>query len=46
MSQEFSGINDFLAYVIDKDKEEKLMKEKLKSSPKWAFMSDLQLINL
>ena len=31
---EFSGINDFLTYIIDKDKEEKLVKEKLKSSSK------------
>ena len=25
---EFSGINDFLGYIIQKDKEEKLLKEK------------------
>eukprot|EP00092_Neocalanus_flemingeri_P021663 GFUD01023500.1.p1 GENE.GFUD01023500.1~~GFUD01023500.1.p1 ORF type:complete len:203 (+),score=72.38 GFUD01023500.1:70-609(+) len=31
---EFSGINDFLTYIIEKDKEEKLIKEKLKSSSK------------
>ena len=31
---EFSGINDFLTYIIDKDKEEKLEKEKFKSSSK------------
>jgi len=32
---EFSGINDFLTYIIQKDKEEKLIKEeKLKSSSK------------
>eukprot|EP00092_Neocalanus_flemingeri_P021664 GFUD01023501.1.p1 GENE.GFUD01023501.1~~GFUD01023501.1.p1 ORF type:complete len:129 (-),score=43.25 GFUD01023501.1:139-525(-) len=29
---EFSGINDFLTYIIEKDKEDKLLKEKLKSS--------------
>jgi len=29
---EFSGINDFLTYIIEKDKEEKIMKEQLKSS--------------
>ena len=27
---EFSGINDFLSYIIAKDKEEKLLKDKLK----------------
>jgi len=31
---EFSGINDFLSYIIEKDKEEKIIKEKLKSSSK------------
>ena len=25
---EFSGINDFLSYIIQKDKEEKILKEK------------------
>merc|ERR1740137_310522 len=28
---EFSGINDFLTYIIEKDKEEKTLKERLKS---------------
>ena len=31
---EFSGINDFLSYIIEKDKEEKILKESLKSSSK------------
>ena len=31
---EFSGSNDFLTYIIEKDKEEKIIKEQLKSSPK------------
>merc|ERR1719483_90709 len=31
---EFSGINDFLTYIIEKDKEEKIIKEQLKSSSK------------
>ena len=30
---EFSGINDFLSYIIEKDKEEKILKSKEKSSP-------------
>lgn len=28
---EFSGINDFLKYIIEKDKEEKILKEKSSS---------------
>ena len=30
---EFSGINDFLSYIIEKDKEEKMSKQKLPSQP-------------
>lgn len=52
---EFSGINDFLQYVIDTDNEEKLKKQKLKEEQerrgqssqnlwKWGILKTGQLL--